>query len=69
MLSLKSLHLTRMTQLLQKDFISQKKQWEEELARNAPEIPIAPEEDENAADGDEHGRNGTSIFETAARNY
>lgn len=33
-------------QMLQKDFISQKKQWEEELARSARKEPPSPEEDD-----------------------
>ncbi|KAL8826907.1 MAG: hypothetical protein Q9191_003510 [Dirinaria sp. TL-2023a] len=45
-------------QMLRKDFISQKKQWEEEMARNAPEGLETPEEDESEAHGDDYGRNG-----------
>lgn len=50
-------------QILRKDFISQKKQWEEELARNAPEGPVAPEEDESEAHGDDRGSNEAEMVD------
>ena len=45
-------------QILRQDFVSQQKQWQDELARSAPVEPVAPEEEESEAQPDLNDHKG-----------
>lgn len=40
------LNLLVLGQILREDYVSQRKQWEEEQAKSAPEMPTSPDEEE-----------------------